>query len=86
MSPPVVQVLFHSFAGGDAVDVTDDALPSGASTDGNQFRYSTEDGVWRHNLRTRDHTSAGTYTITMVSGDALEYTIDPTCEANFERQ
>ena len=85
-APPVLQVIFTPAEGGGAIDVTDDALPVGFGTEGNQFEYNLADQVWQYNLKTKDYTAAGTYTITMVSGDDSEYLIDPTCEATFERQ
>jgi hypothetical protein len=85
-APPVLQVMFESAAGGTPVDVTGDALPAGHGTDGNEFEYNLPDQLWQYNLKTKDYTAAGTYTITMVSGDDSEYIIDPTCEATFERQ
>jgi hypothetical protein len=80
IAPPVIQVFFYSGIL-PAVDVTDQALSAGQGTDGNQFEFS--DGKWRFNLQTMNYTAAGTYTITMVSGDDSEYTIDPTCIAEF---
>jgi hypothetical protein len=44
------------------------------------------DEAWHFNLKTKEYTAAGTYTITMVSGDNSEYIVDPTCEAVFERE
>jgi len=81
IAPPLIQVMFDSGTGGDAVDVTDDALAAGHGTDGNQFEFS--DGKWRFNLKTKDYTASGTYTVAMVSGDGSEYIIDPSCEAVF---
>jgi len=83
---PVLQVMFQSASGRTAVDVTNDALPAGFGTEGNEFEYNLVDLVWQYNLKTKDHTAAGTYTITMVSGDDAEYVIVPTCEAAFERE
>lgn len=80
VAPPVIQVLYNSGIG-DAIDVTDYALPAGQGTEGNQFEF---DGTWWHfNLETKKYTAAGTYTVSMVSGDATEYVIDPTCTAQF---
>jgi hypothetical protein len=85
-APPVIQVLFDSGGGGDPVDVTDDALPAGMGSDGNQFEFDLLDESWHFNLKTKDYNAVGTYTVTMVTGDASEYIIDPTCEAVFVRQ
>jgi sugar lactone lactonase YvrE len=84
-APPVVQVLFDSSQGGDPQDVTGDAYPAGWGTEGNQFEYNVGDGIWQYNLKTKNYTAAGSYTITMVSGDDSEYVIDPTCTAVFLR-
>ena len=46
----------------------------------------TGDGIWQFNLKIKDLTALGSYTITMVSGDDSEYEIDPTCEVVFERE
>jgi streptogramin lyase len=81
-APPVIQVLYESGTGEAAIDVTDDALAAGEGTDGNQF-VCTEDGKWQFNLKTKNYTASGTYTVTMESGDKLEYVIDPKCEASF---
>jgi len=80
---PVIQVLYDSGMGGDAVDVTVDALPAGQGTEGNQFVF-TDDGKWQFNLKTKNYTAVGIYTILMVSGDDAEYSIDPTCAVDFE--
>ncbi len=78
--PPVLQVTFDS-GSGEAVDVTDEALPAGQGTEGNQFEF---DGAqWHFNLKTKNYTSPGIYTISMVSGDDSEYTIDPKCTVQF---
>ena len=77
---PVLQVLFDPAGGGDAVDVTDEASPAGQGTDGNQFVFS--DGLWRFNLKTKNYSAAGTYSMTMVSGDESEYLVEG-CSAQF---
>jgi len=80
VAPPVIQVLFDSGLGGDPVDVTGEALPAGQGTEGNQFEFGVD--KWQFNLKTKNYTAAGTYTITMISGDSTEYTIE-TCTAQF---
>ena len=80
-APPVIQVQFTSAIGQPAVDISDDAYPAGEGTDGNQFVFSDDRG--RFNLKTRNQTAVGIYTVTMLSGDNTEYVIDPTCEATF---
>jgi hypothetical protein len=84
-APPVLQVSFRSTTEGDPVDVSADAYPVGWGTEGNQFEYNFVDQVWQYNLKTKNYSAAGTYTIKMVSGDDSEYIIDPTCQATFER-
>ena len=77
---PVIQVLFEDGVS-PAVDVTDEALPSGAGTDGNRFEFLGS--KWHFNLKTRNYTASGTYVVTMESGDTSEYLIDPTCTGQF---
>ena len=78
IDPPVVQVIYE--AGTQASeDVTEQAVPVGLATEGNQFVF--EDGKWRYNLKTKPFSATGTYTITMVPGDS--YVIQPTCTAQF---
>jgi parallel beta-helix repeat protein len=81
LAPPVLQVMFKSGTASDALDVTDDALSAGHGTEGNEFVF---DGVkWFYNLKTKNYSSSGTYTVTMVSGDECEYIIDPFFTASF---
>ena len=80
VSPPVIQVMYDSGTAG-AVDVTEDALAAGQGMDGNQFEF--HDNKWHFNLKTRNYTGVGTYTVIMVSGDESEYVIEPTCVAEF---
>ena len=79
VAAPVIQVLFDSGVG-EAIDVTEDALPAGQGTEGNQFEFGVD--KWQFNLKTKNYTAVGTYTITIVSGDSTEYTIE-TCTAQF---
>ena len=81
-APPVVQVIYDSGVPGDSsIDVSDDALPAGQGMDGNIFVF-TESGL-QFNLKVKKFEAAGTYTITMVSGNGAEYLIAPTCTAQF---
>lgn len=81
VSPPVIQVLFDSGTE-PAMDVTGYVLSAGQGTDGNQFVF-TDDLKWQFNLKTKNYSAAGTYTVTMESGDESEYTISPICIAEF---
>ena len=75
-SPPVIQIFYESaMPGSEPIDVTDQALPAGAGTDGNQFEF-TVDQKWQYNLKTSLCTATGTYTIYVESGNSSEYTID----------
>ena len=74
--------MFESAGGGAAVDVTDDALPAGFGTDGNEFEYNLGVQVWQYNLKTKDYTAAGTYTITIVSGDDIRVPHRPHLRGN----
>ena len=79
-APPVIQVWFTPGSGG-AIDVTDDALPAGFGTDGNEFEFNGTG--WQFNLKLRNYSAAGTYTVTLESGDDTEYLVDPACMAEF---
>ena len=80
-TPPVIQVM-HDSGTGSASDVTDDALPAGQGTEGNQF-YFDFSGKWQFNLKTKNYSAPGTYHVTMISGDLAAYDISPMCEATF---
>ena len=80
IAPPVIQVVFEAGTT-EAEDVTDDALSAGKGTEGNEFVF-TGSG-WQFNLKTKNYSAPGTYTVTMVSGDNNEYVIESTCEAQF---
>ena len=81
-SHPVLQV---TFADGTptAENVTDDCLSAGWGTDGNVFEYDISTGMWCFNLKTKNYTAPGTYTISIVSGDEAEYIIDSAITATF---
>ena len=81
-SPPVLHVDWVSTGGSTAIDVTEEALPAGQGTSGNQFVF-TSDGIWQFNLMTKNYSAPGTYTISMITGDSLEYGINPYCTATF---
>jgi len=84
-TPPVLQVTYRASESAEPMDVTGVALPAGFGTDGNEFEYNLADQVWQYNLKTKNYSAGGTYTITIVSGDDAEYAIDPTCTAVFLR-
>jgi hypothetical protein len=77
-SAPAIQVMYTPI-GGSAADVTDQALPVGMGTEGNQFELTPE-GKWQYNLLTKNFTAEGTYEVSMVSTDQL--IISP-CIASF---
>ncbi len=81
-SPPAIQVTFA--AGTQAAeDVTDEALSAGWGTEGNQFEYDISTGLWSFNLKTKNYTAPGTYTVSIISGDDAEYKIDSSITATF---
>ncbi len=81
-APPVIQVIFQPGVGGeDAVDVTNQALSAGFGTEGNEFEF--RNGKWQFNLKTKNYTAAGTYTITMITGNSCEYGIQSVFTAKF---
>ncbi len=77
---PVVQVTYSSGVS-PAQDVTSDALPAGAGSEGNQFEFLGSG--WLFNLSTKNFTAVGTYTVTMLTGDGSDYFVHPTCTAQF---
>ena len=77
-APPVIQVTFEPGTPS-AVDVTEDAVPVGLGTEGNEFVF--KELKWRYNLKTKAFAASGTYLVEMVSGDS--YSIYPTCAASF---
>jgi hypothetical protein len=77
---PVIQVSYTPQSGGDPTDVSDEALPAGLGTLGNQFVF-TEDQKWQYNLKTNNLTAPGTYLISIVPGNS--YVINPNCGASF---
>ena len=79
----MLQVIFSSALGDPPVDVTEDALPAGQSSEGNNFSYDFGSEQWRYNLKTNNYSAPGTYTLQLVSGDNDEYTVQPVCETAF---
>jgi hypothetical protein len=82
ITPPVLQVWFE-YGTADADDVTEQSLAAGLGTDGNQFIFEYEDYKWHYNLKTKNYSAGGKYTIIIDTGNGDEYIIDPTCMAEF---
>jgi len=82
-SIPVIQIVYYPANGEESIDVTDDALAVGRGTEGNQFEYDNVSQLWRYNLKTINYSAAGTYVTSIISGDSVEYQIEPTCTARF---
>ena len=74
---PVVQIEFDSGIGGPSDDITDEALSAEIGMDGNQFVFRGR--RWKFNLKVRDLTAPGTYTVSLESGNEAEYRVDPNC-------
>jgi hypothetical protein len=53
----------------------------GKGEDGNLFSFNGM--TWGFNLKTKNFTGAGKYTVTVLSGDPLSYVVSPTCVGNF---
>jgi hypothetical protein len=81
-APPVVQVRYDSAVVGDPIDVSDALLPAGFGSDSDQFVF-TDEGKWQLNLKTKNYTAPGTYSVSMETGDSSEYTITPPCSVDF---
>lgn len=82
VSPPVLQVIFSSAFGASPIDVTENALAAGKSSEGNIFSYDSSGGRWKYNIKTSNYTAAGTYTVKIASGDSEEYSVQ-SCETSF---
>lgn len=83
ISSPVLQVLYNlTSSSTNILDVTDNALSAGNGTDGNQFEF-TDNEIWQFNLKTKNYTATGTYSLSILSGDENEYVIDSSCTAQF---
>jgi hypothetical protein len=80
-APPVLQV-WQGYGTATDDDVSDDALPAGQGTEGNQFVF-TDDLKWQFNLKTSNYTGPGTYTVMIESGNRSEYVIEPSCITEF---
>jgi len=88
VAPPVINVLFGAQVYGVMPPDTDDLLPLGSANDDNIFRFDIDSWQWIYNLGTKQFTAAGTYTVTVASGDETEYTIDTSggqCTQTFVR-
>lgn len=84
-APPVLQVHYDSYIEEYPVDVTDDVRSAGKRSKhskGNQFAFS-KDSNWELNLDTKKFTAQGTYTLSIVTGNDVEYGIVPMCEVTF---
>jgi hypothetical protein len=82
ISHPVLHVVMVKTGGSTATDVTDGALSAGRGTAGKQFVF-TSGGEWQFNLMTRNYSTPGTYTVSILTGNIFEYIIQPTCTATF---
>lgn len=69
ITPPTVQVSYQPLSGASISGYEAELLPPGLSDDGNEFRYDPDNEMWIINLATKQFTSAGTYTVTVMSGD-----------------
>jgi hypothetical protein len=79
---PVIQVIYDSGVDGSSIDVTEDAIPVGQGTEGNEFVFTDED-KWQYNLKIKNYNAKGTYTVTMESGDENEYVFSQKCKCEF---
>lgn len=75
LASPVLQVAYSS--GGDFAEFADELNYAGRGDEGNQFLF--DGGEWVFNLGTRGLAS-GTYQLSVESGDASQYVVDPSCE------
>ena len=66
--PPVANVSFMT--GNNGAGAESDAALTVQSDDSNAFRYDTNEGQWILNLAAKQYSAAGTYTVSVVSGDS----------------
>ncbi|TDI65602.1 MAG: hypothetical protein E2O90_07050 [Alphaproteobacteria bacterium] len=77
ISAPIVQVL--KSAPTEAVTEDDEEfLISGKGTDGNQFVFDPNTGVWQFNLKTKNFSGTGTYSISVAPGGTDVLLVSPT--------
>lgn len=81
VAAPVLRVHYQSLNDLNPIDVTSESLSAELATTGTQFQYA--DTKWKYNLKTVNFLTAGTYEITIVSGDETEYHISESCKATF---
>lgn len=89
ISPPVVTIAFSSTVSADGA--IDDALLDSSlkASEGNTFAYNYDKLAWEYRLATKAFSSAGTYMVSVASGDDSEYQIDApggACVQTFVRQ
>lgn len=83
--PPVANVSFT--AGNNGTVAESEAALTVQSDDSNAFRYDPSAGQWILNLAARQYSSAGTYTVSVASGDP-DFAISSlgSCSQDFVRQ
>jgi hypothetical protein len=64
---------------------SNDLLPEGKSSTGNQFTFDPTTKTWQFNLDTSPLSAPGTYTVSVYSGDGSQYAVSPTCSQTFTR-
>lgn len=80
-TPPSFQIMFSPNSPSAPIDVTTDAEFVGEGANDYQFVF-TDEGYWQYNLKIRNFSEPGTYTVRVVSGDEWNYVIDPSCETS----
>ncbi len=84
-APPVINVKYSSASQGDGVENIEIKEFTGKSSEGNAFTFNPDTDQWEYQLGTKQFSEPGTYTVSVISGDGLEYTIDDECIQTFER-
>lgn len=82
---PVVNITYAG-VNSSAVDDTSLLDPIGQSSSGNSFSYNATAQTWQYNLSSSPFTASGTYTVTVSTGDATQYSVSPTCTGTFVRK
>ncbi len=82
---PVVNINYTA-VNSTAVDETSLLDPIGQSSNGNSFSYNSTTQTWQYNLSSSPFSASGTYTVTVTTGDATQYSVSPTCSGTFVRK
>lgn len=82
---PIVNVSYLPTNNLNQIDVTSELLSPGSASSGNVFQYDPVNQTWSFNLSSKPYSAAGTYTVSMLSGDVTKYDFNASCQQAFVR-